>query len=1311
MRRLLTQICLLLSIGAILLIPKQAEATHAMGVDISYTHISGNTYKFTVTFYRDCAGVTAPAAVTLNLASGTCTNTTLTLTQVGPGVEVSPLCPSELPNSTCSGGSQTQPGVQKFTYEANYTFTQSCNDWEISWAHCCRNAAITNLNNPDTYSIYIEASLDNSGSLNNSSPTFTSLPVPYICVGQQFCYNHGAVDPDGDSLKYTLINAKSTTGLNIPYSGGGYSATTPILSNPAIVFDQVTGTMCVTPTQADVCVVTILVEEFRNGTKIAETMRDLQIVIQTCTNTQPQDSSSGITALTGGGAQIDSNSVEICPNDTVSFDVIFSDPNTSDSVFVTSNITTSIPGATFSTTGANPVTATFTWVPQPVDTGFHVFTITIQDNGCPILGSQVFAYDITVLKSTWAGPDTSFCPAMGAVGLTAVGGSSFTWSQISGTGSLSCTNCQTTNATPTSNASYEVVSNLSGTCKNTDTVDVTLSNNFTLDAGPNDSICRYGNSQLSATATPSGEGPFTYTWTPTSTLTSGSIFNPIANPLVTTTYYLSATSATGCVLDDSVSVVVTGVAPQVNAGNDTTVCPGTSFNMSGSTVVNCDTAIVNCTGSGSLSSAIGSNDGNSNLISPHNMTTTCGGMSIKRQFIVLAAELTAAGVAAGSYLQGLAFNYTGSVGTATVQDLEISLKCISDPAFSSGAFQTGLTVVRTGSPWTISGTGWQTCPFTTEYVWDGTSNLLVQVCTDAQNSGTATNVQYGTAPNMIIYANASCFTGACSGSSGGLNNERPRVRFQACSNTASSFTYQWTPSMALSDDTIAAPSNSGLAATTTYQLDIDDGGCVGSDLITVTIDSSVYVDAQIDTTGLCPQPGNIALDAVMTGTAVPPALTCGGSTSCTTSNHIEQVGTGGGSHVDYGPWYATTGSGKYSNRIQYIYTANEMIAAGMNFTGTISQVSINVTTFLGEKWEDIEIKMGCTSLNSFPNTTFQTGLTSVYSSGAQYTTTNGWNTFNITPYDWDGTSNLIVEFCARTFSNNTDPEDVEYTTQNAFRCLYLQNNCSNCNICNSNPNTGTQHLNRANMLFTICDGPAGTFSYTWSPGTGLSATNVKSPTGTGADSLDVYTVTVTGGACSVTDSVGVPGCQPLAIDEIVFTGEREANKVRLDWETLNEFNTSSFEIYHSNNGVDYSRIHTRVAAGHSQGWRSYSHLHGEPVPGMNYYVLKSKDYDGITTETDPVAVFFQDDSQLLNLYPNPAARSEEVFIEFHGSDNGTLSLEIMDMTGKKISERSFAISKGSNTLSLEIADLTAGSYFLRLKTSTSVEVARLMVEN
>lgn len=846
MKRIITFPGTLFLFAFLFVFTNKADATHAMGVDLSYSCMGGNQYTFRLVFYRDCAGSTLGTTALLNLTSSTCTAVSVTLNQVGTPTEVSPLCPSQLGNSTCSGGSL--PGVEQYIYEGTYTFSESCNDWIISYTHCCRNNMITNLVSPGSQNLYVTADLDNTLVPCNSSPQFTSLPVPYICNGQQFCYNHGAFDPDGDSLVYQLVNAMTSAGGNIAYNTPN-SATYPITTfSGSVNFDPATGSMCVTPNGLQVSVVSVRVFEFRNGVQIGSTQRDLQIVVQNCSNQQPQMSSGGITAFTGGGVVIDSNSVEVCPGVAVGFDIIFSDPNAGDNITLTTNLGTSIPGATWSTSGSNPATASFSWTPTAADAGFHSFTVTVQDDGCPILGSQVFAFDIRVLDGTYAGPDLNYCPAGGPVTIYAGGGSIFTWNTLSGDpGGLSCTNCQTPQASPNTTSVYEVVSNLSALCKNRDTVVVNLVPDFSLNAGPDQTICKYGTAALNATAGPGTYAPYSFSWTPSASLSNPAVNNPVAAPLSTTTYYLTATSAAGCTITDSLDIVISGVAPLVVIDPIDTLCNGVPANVTTFVSYECDTTSVACSGP-TNTGTIGAGTAATSTYSPHYMFTTSA-YSIKRQFIFTRAELEAMGFVGGGRINSIALNYQSAASTA--DDIQISMGCTSMDEWATSPYNylTGLSVVKTNFSHTPS-LGWNTFTFDYPYNWDGQSNIVLEFCTSDTNLGTASNVYYDClvpTAYRTLYTSLFNINGACTYVSGTRTSCRPNVQFNWCQALPGTLTYSWTPTAGVSNPNILNPVLTPTASTT-YTFSVTDGMCAGSDFAVVEVAPSFSLNAGPDTT-------------------------------------------------------------------------------------------------------------------------------------------------------------------------------------------------------------------------------------------------------------------------------------------------------------------------------------------------------------------------------------------------------------------------------------------------------------------------------
>ena len=79
------------------------------------------------------------------------------------------------------------------------------------------------------------------------------------------------------------------------------------------------------------------------------------------------------------------------------------------------------------------------------------------------------------------------------------------------------------------------------------------------------------------TTTPTGDGSYTYSWTPSSGLSSSTIQNPTATPNSTTNYVVQVTDATGCTSTDEILVTVTEEI--IISLDDETICFGESSNV------------------------------------------------------------------------------------------------------------------------------------------------------------------------------------------------------------------------------------------------------------------------------------------------------------------------------------------------------------------------------------------------------------------------------------------------------------------------------------------------------------------------------------------------------------------------------------------------------------------------------------------------------------------------------------------------------------------------------------------------------------
>jgi gliding motility-associated-like protein len=69
-------------------------------------------------------------------------------------------------------------------------------------------------------------------------------------------------------------------------------------------------------------------------------------------------------------------------------------------------------------------------------------------------------------------------------------------------------------------------------------------------------------------------GGNSYIWSPSSSLNNANIFNPIASPISTTTYYVTVTDANKCSAKDSIKITVNPL-PAITKSKDTSLCRNT----------------------------------------------------------------------------------------------------------------------------------------------------------------------------------------------------------------------------------------------------------------------------------------------------------------------------------------------------------------------------------------------------------------------------------------------------------------------------------------------------------------------------------------------------------------------------------------------------------------------------------------------------------------------------------------------------------------------------------------------------------------
>ncbi|AEV33162.1 hypothetical protein Oweho_2188 [Owenweeksia hongkongensis DSM 17368] len=297
--------------------PQEAKASHAAGGEITYKYIGDSTgipyhYCIYLTVYRrnESGSASLPATLSpqLQVTSGCFGTQSLSMPRTPPPPGRAAGDGGWTPLNYTSCVDENDPAgfnISEHRYQTCVVLPGKCSDFKFSWSLCCRNSNITNLVNPAGNNLYLESTLNNTLGPNTSG-RFLNAAAKQFCVGTSFTWSQAAAEPDGDSLRYS--KGQPWSGPNAPIQWAAtYSTPQPMKTANGYNLDQKTGTFTFEPSQVEVDVLKVVVEEYRydstfsvwlqNGTAI----REMQVPIVSQCNILAQQGLTIDTNLTGPG--------------------------------------------------------------------------------------------------------------------------------------------------------------------------------------------------------------------------------------------------------------------------------------------------------------------------------------------------------------------------------------------------------------------------------------------------------------------------------------------------------------------------------------------------------------------------------------------------------------------------------------------------------------------------------------------------------------------------------------------------------------------------------------------------------------------------------------------------------------------------------------------------------------------------------------------------------------------------------------------------------------------------------------------------
>lgn len=174
------------------------------------------------------------------------------------------------------------------------------------------------------------------------------------------------------------------------------------------------------------------------------------------------------------------------------------------------------------------------------------------------------------------------------------------------------------------------------------------------------------------------------------------------------------------------------------------------------------------------------------------------------------------------------------------------------------------------------------------------------------------------------------------------------------------------------------------------------------------------------------------------------------------------------------------------------------------------------------------------------------------------------------------------------------------------------------------------------------------------------------------------------GGLSLTDlaSDKFPSQSTLPVTMGSFSVAKQGDFAVLNWKTTTEINTDHFEIERSYDGVSFTKVAAKAAAGNSNSDINYQH--SDPINynyQIVYYRLKTVDIDAKSSYSKIVALRLSNGPiKNLTVFPNPFTTDLKLQISSLSETTGTV--RISNAIGQVVYNRNIILQKGENIVVL-----------------------------
>ena len=177
---------------------------------------------------------------------------------------------------------------------------------------------------------------------------------------------------------------------------------------------------------------------------------------------------------------------------------------------------------------------------------------------------------------------------------------------------------------------------------------------------------------------------------------------------------------------------------------------------------------------------------------------------------------------------------------------------------------------------------------------------------------------------------------------------------------------------------------------------------------------------------------------------------------------------------------------------------------------------------------------------------------------------------------------------------------------------------------------------------------------------------------------------------------------PLPVRLLSFTASENGAANTINWKTATEINVRHFVVEKSIDGKNWTIVGEKLP-NTSKNYR----LDDNTPFSTTYYRLKNVDNDGREDVSNTVVVNRKTGKfAITSVFPNPT--TSDVNLMFETTENASIIINVQDIFGRVILTQKMEANQGFNLVTVNTAEIPAGTYFLNLNDGSSILTKKII---